>query len=120
MVTYDDAIDKAREIGGEHGENAAAWWEQETRVFLSSPPNVAMMIQGLDDGDPIVLDNLPAPDLSGEWADGYTPMILANQTGVSLDNYGDWIDALCDAYENGFSEAVETAVRAACENALSE
>ncbi len=59
-----------------------------------------------------------APAPWREWADGYTPMILANQTGVSLDNYGAWIDALRDAYENGFSEAVETAVREACERTL--
>lgn len=124
MTTYEEAIGKAREIGWEHGENAAAWWEQEARVFLSSPPNMAMMLAGLDSGDPIVLDNLPAPDLSGEWTDGYTPQRLYVDCGGTMtraQDYSDDIGAdLCDAYEEAFSEAVETAVRAACESALSE
>ena len=115
MATYDEAIGKAREIGREHGENAASWVTDGN----TSEETYAALLRGIEDGDPMVLDMLPAPDLSGEWADGYTPDRLSADVGWlpepgTHDHY-DWLGELCAAYEEAFTEAAEEAVIAACQ-----
>jgi len=123
MTDYDHAIAKAAEIGAEHGHNAATWFETD---------NPAAILQMLEDGDPIVYHALPHPDLSGQWADGYTPRQLAEDCGYPENPAGDnpsWgdvadhsagIDELCDAYEEAFSIAVEAEVDRVCRYHLTE
>jgi hypothetical protein len=117
----EQAIARAAEIGAEHGENAASWWDQDAIGGRSQgdPVETAkLVLQGIDDGDPMVLDSLPAPDLSGEWADGYTPRRLLEDVG---DNDGDasfhegLVDDLCRAYEDAFYDASLAAIVRSCE-----
>jgi len=52
----------------EHGKAAASW------VFDGNTPQeqYARVLQGIEDGDPEVMDAYRAPDLSGEYADSYS------------------------------------------------
>ena len=63
---------EAAALGRQHAENAASW-------LGPMEVNSARALLGrLADGDPAVWDYLPpAPNLSGEWADGLTPLALA-------------------------------------------
>lgn len=90
----------AYELGCEHARNAASWVNTDARLLTM-----------LNEGDPQVWDYLPrVPDLSGEWADGLTPVSLFREvTGVDPEGgvsvaEGKVVDALCDAYEAGVSD----------------
>jgi hypothetical protein len=114
---YDAAIAEATRIGGEHGRNAAEWWEQDViggRTTGDPKPTARRVLDGMRNGDPMILDSLPRPDLSGEWADGYTPANLVEDIEFKLDRahepdfdkYEDCTDDLCQAYEDVFIEVV--------------
>lgn len=120
---YDIAILKAGEIGLEHGQNAAAWWIQDTiggRVTGDVSETAARILKGLDDGDPEVLDSIPAADLSGEWADGYLPADLMSDVDLDIEDDADVFTDICSAYEGAFHDAVVLAVTEACVNADSD
>lgn len=72
--------------------------------------------------DPGVLDEIPEPDLSGQWADSLTPRTLARACGVSDEAFADpdldlHIDRICAAYEEGFRRAVERDIAARAQRA---
>lgn len=102
----------AARIGREHGESAATWFE------IADVDAARRIVAGLTDGDPEILDSLPAADLSGQWADGYTPRQLLNEIAVELDVWSvgqemtDLWDDACSAYEFAFDDAVHSAVEA--------
>jgi hypothetical protein len=96
----------AREIGAEHGRNAASWF------FDGNTPRqtYARVLRGLEDGDPEVMDTIPHADLSGEWADRLTGPELVRDAlsyvGWSGDDEDtDWFSDICDAYELAFDTA---------------
>lgn len=114
--TISEAITQASKIGRVHGISAAMWWEQDTlggRVTGDARPTAKAVLKGLEDGDPEILDSLPYPDLSGQWADGYSSHDLLNDVGVN-DGDASFFDGLTDdiftAYELAFNEAVEDSV----------
>jgi hypothetical protein len=81
------------------------------------------VLDGIDDGDPEILETLPYADLSGQWADGVTPQTLCEHVGIDDDDDdtqamlgGD----LCDAYEEGFNTAAGDAVAKACRAVLAD
>lgn len=114
---YDRAERYARDLGREHGTNAASW----VLGTHSTDTECRRVLDGLDDGDPEILDLLPAPDLSGQWADTLTGPDLVNDAadyaGFETDDDGtplgvtdDFFTAVCDAYEYAYTEAVEAEV----------
>lgn len=114
---------EAAAIGAFHGRNSAEWFLQETIGGHSSGSDEATarsLLKGIEDGDPGVLDALPAPDLSGQWADGYLPQHLAEDCGLDdQQDIDEWsrleiLRDLCDAYEDAFHEAVIATVSDAC------
>lgn len=131
---YDAAIAYAAERGRLAGENAAGWWAQDTiggrlSRATTAADNARRILRGIADGDPAVLDTLPAADLSGQWADTLTgPSLTADALrAAGLPEPSD--DALtaeraelftevCDAYETAFSDAVESAIVDACKAIL--
>jgi hypothetical protein len=123
MTTYDEAITKAAEIGREHGTNAASWFfdgNTATEYYRST-------LRALEAGDPMVYDQMPAPDLSGEWADGYSVRQLGEDTDsaylVNRDDPDEGTDVPCevvDAYEFAFSEAVEAEIVRVCRYQLAD
>lgn len=121
-MDMDQAIAKAEEIGAEHGKAAASWFEVGTDYNAR-----AILDRGLlDVFDP---ETVPAPDLSGEWADGYLPRdLFEDATGLDAhleatwdqDAYQDVLTELCDAYELAFSTAVEAEITRVCQYQLAE
>ena len=112
-------VSKARDLGRKHGENAAAWWLQEMPVggrSSSSGPEAEAWaretLARLDAGDDC---GIPMSDLSGEWADGFSPKRLADEVGYDREHdkreeHDFLCSTLCDAYELGFGEACDAAV----------
>jgi|SRR5215216_1384229 len=116
MTTIKQAIEQAAKIGREHGMSAAAWWEQDAlggRATGDIRSTAKAVLKGIEDGDPEIVDGLPYPDLSGQWADGYSSHDLLDELGVS-DGDASFFDGLTDdiftAYEMAFTEALEDAV----------
>lgn len=56
----------------EYGKNMAEWWWQDSfgGRGRGTKEQAEAILTGIDDGDPAVLDSLPACDFSGQWADG--------------------------------------------------
>lgn len=98
-------------LGCEDARAAASWVLGGDR----SSDHVRRVVAMIDAGDPELDDYLPPmPDLSGQWADARTPRDLFEElTGCdahaeaswNADAYGDYVDALCTAWEAGVSDA---------------
>jgi hypothetical protein len=128
-AAFERAIAYATATGAQDGRSAAGWYAQDTyggRVTRGAREAATAVLRGIADGDPAVLDGLPAPDLSGEWADTLTgPALVADAlaaagltridvpaadlTGdpdATIAAAADWFTDVCDAYESAFSDAV--------------
>lgn len=110
----EDLSKKAHALGKEAGVAAGSW------VFdgRNSTEDYARIGKGIEDGDPEILDALPQPDLSGEWADGPTVRSIMSELGVDgTDHPGYdladlWVHdemtaQLADLWCDGFREGVE-------------
>jgi hypothetical protein len=107
--------EKAASIGAEHGYNAATW------VFdgNTTRETYAAVLKGIEEGDPMVLDNCEAPSLAftPHAEDGYTESDLAYDLGVDISDPSSApeFDAAGDAYRQASSQAfwdeVERAAR---------
>jgi hypothetical protein len=109
-----DPIEEAAKRGAEAGTAAGTWAIDGN----TSAETVARILQGIEDGDPEVLDMQPAP-LSGEWAGESIEELLGDllpDNEVQPAMHDDRYDALLDAYEGAFGEAywaeVERSARA--------
>lgn len=102
MATF-DRVEYARNIGRDHGRNAASWFFDGN----TDRATFEAFQRGLEEGDPAIEDQLPAADLSGQYADGYTVRDLLADCGVDIDADDEEvdIDELTDAYEEGFADA---------------
>jgi hypothetical protein len=106
---------KARELGREHGRNAAEWWIQETLTKAHDSKERARMVIAYDesDHDP----SIPTCDLSGQWADDRKASdILDIILGEGV--YDATPDLLIDEYEDANNEAAREQCLAACGNEL--
>ena len=90
----------ARARGVEDGTAAGSWVIDGN----TSEETARAILQGIEDGDPMTLDALPAAPLSGEYADGLLPRDVLGWYGMSEDD--DAADDILRAYEDGFSEGV--------------
>ena len=113
---WDDLVSRAQSLGRDAGTKAAAWWQQDAigRRNTASTRDIAehasKLLMMYDDGDPSLEDYWPThPNLSGEWADELTPARLYAELGVSWDDDTDDM-ALCHAWEDAASEAMDDAV----------
>lgn len=97
-----EAIDTARNIGRDHGRNAASWFFDGT----TDRATYEAVRRGLEGDDPEILDQLPTADLSGQWADGYTLTDLARDCGTDEDDEIVDVNAMVAAYEEGHMEGV--------------
>jgi len=92
-------VQRAREAGRAHGKAAASWY------FDGNTPQetYALVLKGIEEGDPAVLETFPSDPLSGEWADDPTPQTVWADLGMTGDE--DEADDVIEAYEEGFYEA---------------
>jgi len=65
---FDTLVDRAEELGASCGRDDAGWYFDGN----TSAETYARVLQGLEDGDPAIVDTFPANPLSGEWAYGIT------------------------------------------------
>jgi hypothetical protein len=108
------------------GVNAAAWWAQDTvggRASGDTRATARRVLADVDDGDPIVLNSLPALDLSGQHADTPSEADLYQQ--AAPDHAPDWHaldaahrDEAIEAYRSAHDGAVIDAVAGYCRTAL--
>jgi hypothetical protein len=100
IPTNDALIARAEALGTEHGRAAGSWVIDGN----TTPETARAILAGYDDGDPEVMDMMPAP-LSGEWVDGVTPSRLVTELEINDESDdGALILDVCDAYERGFSD----------------
>lgn len=122
----DKAVQHAKDLGHDDGANAASRWEQDAIGGRATGDVTAVarrVIKGIDDGDPAVLDALPRPDLSGQWADGLNSERLFEEACQSAELDPDaererLYDEVIGGYEEGFSEAVTDGVYSYCKFVL--
>ena len=108
ILCIDDVLERAEQEGHDHGVTAGSWLLDGN----SSEDAARRLLRGIEDGDPEILDQLPASPLSGEYADNLLPRdVLA---WYDLDEQHDAADDVLRAFEDGFSRGVEVeAVRSA-------
>jgi hypothetical protein len=92
------ACGKAQAFGYECGTNAGSWMLDGN----SSLDYAQKLLDGIEDGDPIVMDLQPSP-LSGEWADGLTFGDVYRAADFDPEDTDAAPDIL-DAFELGFGE----------------
>lgn len=100
--------DAAYAAGVAHGTAAATWYfPREARDDL-----YWIVLRGIRDGDPRVLDTFPGNPLSGEWADEPTPGTLADRLHLDADD--DLMPTICGFYEDGYGVAFSMEVERQC------
>lgn len=115
-----DPYTRAERIGAQHGRNAAEWWCQDTiggrsgRSTAEDTETARRVLRMLDDCDPAL--EIPRPDLSGQWAGGYSaPWLLEDCTGLDETSEAfDDLTGLCDCYEDAFIGACESEIVRQC------
>jgi hypothetical protein len=110
--SIDAKLEAAEQEGYEAGKAAGSWV-----IDGNTPEETARYIlQGIEDGDPAVMDSLPSSPLSGEWADAPLPRDILE--GFDMDEDDDAADDLLTAYEDGFSRGVMDEVERSARAAL--
>ncbi len=71
-------VAKAEEDGYSAGVAAGSWVVDGN----TSEATARRILEGIAEGDPVVMDSLPSSPLSGEWADGLTPASLLAEYGL--------------------------------------
>ena len=95
---------RAREMGADHGAAAGSWIIDGN----TSEETARWWLQGIEDGDPLVMDQLPSAPLSGEWAGDPTPSSVLAELELDDNDYA--ADDALSAYEDAFYTAVHDQV----------
>lgn len=98
------------EMGAEAGKSAGSWIIDGN----TSVETCAAILAGLEDGDPQVMDMMPAP-LSGEMAGESIPEIFGLAVGEDWPTDGELAE-----YEDAYSLAFWDTVEAACRYQVTE
>jgi hypothetical protein len=121
-TAVDNALEAVADLGSDHGNNAADWWQQDAiggRASGDTRGVARRVLEGLADGDPEIVDGLPSADLSGQWADGPTVRSLLDDHGLAgLDPASEIGQEIGDAYETAFNDACHAAIERYCRAAL--
>jgi hypothetical protein len=126
VEAWQHVLDAMREAGAQAGADAADWWAQDTlggRARGDVTGRARTILAGIDDGDPQILDALPALDLSSQWADAPTEAKLYTDAVPSGAPEWDALDAehrdeAIDAFRDGFDGAVRDRVVEHCHTVL--
>lgn len=108
-MRYRETMRAARVEGARAGKSAASWWDDPRNDY-------AAVLDGLEAGDPAILDTLPWLDLSGQMADGPTDRDILDRCVVGADaTDADWEDGTVDEVIDAFRDAHDDALRAEVE-----
>lgn len=94
------AIGAADSAGYEAGTAAGSWVIDGN----TTEETARHLLEGIEDGDPAVLDSLPSSPLSGEWADAPLPRDVLENVGMAEDDPA--TDDVLTSYEDGFARGV--------------
>ncbi len=111
MPRYRDVLKHADRLGRMHGGNATMYYWDSTNPELE---DFRKVLNGINDGDPEILDTLPSSPLSGEFAGDMTPQLLYEEVDATKRQIEDASNEICDAYENGFNTGVQDAITESC------
>lgn len=118
----DTAVHRARELGKQHGSNAAGWWIQDALTKNQHSAEQARTILRMEENCEA---QFPTADLSGQWAEGPLPQdVLTHAFGTGgWDSYSPEYKAEVDnealnAYEQAFNDAARDECLNACRNEL--
>lgn len=114
-LTLEQAADA---LGRDNGRGAGEWWAEDTlagRSDLGKSVSAASLLKKLEKNDADVVDSLPVPQLSGEWADEPSGPDIYNaiyaMAEKTPDELQDDFTELLDRYEQAFQESVYAAVQ---------
>ena len=99
-MTTDEILADAEQEGYDHGKSAGSWLLNGN----STTNDARRLLQGIEDGDPEIMDELPAAPLSGEWADSLLPRDVLGWYEINDDD--DVADDVLSAFELGYSRGV--------------
>lgn len=99
---------EAREFGATGGRAAASWYFDGN----TSDETYRLILTGLEEGDPAVLDTFPSAPLSGEWSGDPTPATVLR--ALDVDEEDDAVDDYLGAYEDAFDETVRDEIERTC------
>jgi hypothetical protein len=90
-------LEKARALGRAYGKAKASWAIEPERL---SKVQMQAILDGIEDVDPLIMNQFKEPDLSGEYSDSPTPERLVNELEFDEDSgqAGD-IEAICEAWK---------------------
>jgi hypothetical protein len=122
------ALQRAEKIGKRHGKNGAGWVSQDTwggRTSSKRGKEAAReFLRGYEDGDPEILDSYASPNLSGEYADSYSPDELLRDCFEIRQDIADLepeeADEICRAYEIAADETFWNTLAASALGALED
>ena len=128
-----DAADKclvmARNLGLEAGAGCAEWVAMETfggRCTRDHKAKARAVLESIESCDHMHMD-VTLPNLSGEYADGMTPIELQNIIKRELDvpegtkqdeEINDLLEDMCTAWEDGVTEGYEWQLATLAKSAL--
>jgi hypothetical protein len=124
-VSWPDVLDALRRAGAQAGATAVDWWAQDTvggRASGDLTATTRTILAGIDDGDPRILDALPALEMPGHSADAPAEAKVYTQTAPhgapDWDSLGaparaEAIDAFGDGFHHGVTDRVAEHCRAA-------
>jgi hypothetical protein len=102
----------ARQLGRDEGTARASWYFDGS----TTRETYQRVLQGIEEGDPEILDDFPGSPLSGEWAGDPLPNDVLASLDVDPDDAA--VDDLLTAYEQGFTDAVAEEIERAARAAL--
>lgn len=108
LLDLDEVLERAEQAGYEAGKAAGSWLLDGN----STEDAARRLLDGIEDGDPAIMDALPCLPFSGEWADGLLSRDLLAE--YDLDEEHDAADDVLRAFENAYLRGVvDEAVRSA-------
>lgn len=119
------AKDRASDLGRDHGESAAAWWEQDAlggRATEDTTATAERVLRGIEDGDPLVLDALPGWDSIASSDEIVATSGWPEPDADDRDAHDRWQAAqasILDAYTTAFVDAFLASAAASCRSELS-
>lgn len=98
--------------GYNDGRVAGSWAVDGT----TSNETCAALLRGMEEGDPVILDALPLPQVGGEWAGdpNWAEILREEECADADDARGDLFEVYCDAFARGVEEQVTSDCRARC------
>lgn len=108
MSRFDSYRERIRKVASDHAEGKAKAFLENLRseAFIND-----LVYEGLETYQHLITDRLPAPDLTGQWADEPTPVSVFAEAGIPENIKEGDRDELLDIYFSTFDATVWSTVK---------